>query len=62
MNVLLNLMVMVQNFLLNFLFSKAKLKLCERRYTVLTQHVNIEMVSKAGPASVSNVLAKMNMK
>uniref|UniRef100_A0A915NCM2 Piwi domain-containing protein n=2 Tax=Meloidogyne incognita group TaxID=654580 RepID=A0A915NCM2_MELJA len=45
-----------------FVKSHAKLKLCERRYTVLTQHVNIEMVSKAGPASVSNVLAKMNMK
>uniref|UniRef100_A0A914LMR2 Piwi domain-containing protein n=1 Tax=Meloidogyne incognita TaxID=6306 RepID=A0A914LMR2_MELIC len=45
-----------------FVKSHAKLKFCERRYTVLTQHVNIEMVSRAGPASVSNVLAKMNMK
>uniref|UniRef100_A0A1I8BZ06 Piwi domain-containing protein n=1 Tax=Meloidogyne hapla TaxID=6305 RepID=A0A1I8BZ06_MELHA len=44
-----------------FVKSHAKLKFCERRFTVLTQHVNVEMVSKAGPASVSNVLAKMNM-
>jgi hypothetical protein len=29
---------------------------------VLTQHVTIELVQKAGPASISNVLNKMNMK
>ncbi|KAF7640225.1 hypothetical protein Mgra_00000053 [Meloidogyne graminicola] len=37
-----------------FVKSHAKLKLCERRYSVLTQHVNVEMIRKAGPASVSN--------
>jgi hypothetical protein len=45
-----------------FVKSHGKLKLCERRYGVLTQHVNIEMAGKAGAASVSNVLNKMNMK
>jgi hypothetical protein len=38
------------------------LKISERRYNVLTQHVTIELARKAGPVSVLNVFNKMHMK
>ncbi|KAL3091361.1 hypothetical protein niasHS_007154 [Heterodera schachtii] len=42
--------------------SHAPLKLCEKRQTLLTQHVTIEVAENAKAMTLSNVLNKMNMK
>lgn len=42
--------------------SHGVLKVCEKKFSVITQHVTIEMARKAGGASVTNVLNKLHMK
>ena len=42
--------------------SHGTLKVCEKRYSVITQHVTYEMIQKAGGASVTNVLNKVGLK
>lgn len=39
--------------------SHGVLKVCEKKFSVITQHVTIEMARKAGGASVTNVLNKV---
>lgn len=38
------------------------MKLTEARYKMLTQHVNVETCEKAGGATFSNIIQKLNMK
>uniref|UniRef100_A0A914HTL6 Piwi domain-containing protein n=1 Tax=Globodera rostochiensis TaxID=31243 RepID=A0A914HTL6_GLORO len=45
-----------------FVKSHAILKLTEKRFGLLTQHVTSEVASNARPMTLSNVLNKMNMK
>ena len=42
--------------------SHGTLKLCERMYGIITQHVTFEMIKKANGTSVENVLNKVSLK
>lgn len=48
--------------LVSFCFNSAVLKLHEKRYGLLTQHLTLEVVGKARAMTLTNVLNKMNMK